>query len=123
MNRSADEVDEVPVGVVTVTSTVPEADGAWAVIDVAELTVTPVAAVVPNFTPVAPVKPEPVIVTVLVATPLDGLMPDTEGRPLLETATICGPDETDTGARTVPVDRVIGDTVLAFVPKVAEFAT
>ena len=37
--------------------------GAVAVIEVAQLTVTPVAAVVPNFTAVTPVKLVPVMVT------------------------------------------------------------
>ena len=41
----------MPLGVVTVTSTVPVPAGEVAVIDVALLTVTPVAAVVPNLTP------------------------------------------------------------------------
>jgi hypothetical protein len=56
-------VAEVPPAVVTRTSTVPEPTGEVAVIEVAELTVKPVAAVAPNVTEVAPVKPVPVIVT------------------------------------------------------------
>ena len=47
----------------TVTSTVPAAGGAVAVMLVALLTVKLVAAVVPNLTALAPVKPVPVIVT------------------------------------------------------------
>jgi hypothetical protein len=56
----------VPAGVVTVTSTVPEPIpfGETAVIDVAEFTVT-LALAAPNLTAVAPVKPVPVIVTVV----------------------------------------------------------
>ena len=54
----------VPPGPVTVTSTVPAAPaGAVAVMEVALLTVKVEAAVVPNFTAVAPVKLVPVIVT------------------------------------------------------------
>jgi hypothetical protein len=54
-------VELVPAEVVTVTSTVPaEPGGAVAEIDVALLTVNVVAAVVPNFTAVAPVKFVPV---------------------------------------------------------------
>ena len=48
---------------VILTSTVPTPAGAVAVIDVAELTVTPAAAVTPNITAVTPVKLVPVIVT------------------------------------------------------------
>ena len=54
---------EVPPGVVTVTSTVPDPAGEVAEMDVALFTITPVAAVVPNLTLVAPVKPVPVTVT------------------------------------------------------------
>jgi hypothetical protein len=54
----------VPAEVVTVTSTVPaEPAGAIAEMDVALLTVNVVAAVVPNFTAVAPVRFVPVITT------------------------------------------------------------
>jgi hypothetical protein len=49
--------------VVTITSTVPEPAGAVAVIEVAEFTVKVEAAVVPNFTVLAPVKLVPVMVT------------------------------------------------------------
>src|ERR1700722_7957550 len=52
----------VPPGVVTVMSTVPAPAGAVAVIDVAELTVKPVALATPNFTTVAPARLVPVIV-------------------------------------------------------------
>jgi len=61
---SAAEVADVPEGVVTVTSTIPAAwTGLVAVIEVALTTITPVAAVLPNFTAVAPVKLVPEIVT------------------------------------------------------------
>ena len=56
----------VPLGVVTVTSTVPiDPAGDVAVIDVALFTVKLGAAVAPNFTLVAPVKLVPVTVTVV----------------------------------------------------------
>ena len=56
----------VPPGVVTVMSTVPaEPAGAVAVIEVALLTVKPVALVAPNLTAVAPVRLVPVIVTLV----------------------------------------------------------
>ena len=54
---------DVPPTVVTLTSTVPVPAGEVAVIDVAELTVKPVAGVAPNVTAVAPLKLVPVIVT------------------------------------------------------------
>ena len=61
---SAAEVADVPEGVVTVTSTIPAAwTGLVAEIEVALTTVTPVAALLPKFTAVAPVKPVPEIVT------------------------------------------------------------
>ena len=53
----------MPPGVVTVTSTVPVPGREVAVIEVALLTVKLVAAVAPNLTAVAPVKPVPVMVT------------------------------------------------------------
>jgi hypothetical protein len=65
VNWSAAEVAEVPPPVVTVTSTVPVPAGAVAVIEVAELTVKPVAGVAPNVTAVAPAKLVPVMVTVV----------------------------------------------------------
>jgi hypothetical protein len=81
VKRSAVLVGLVPPGVVTVTSTTPEPAGAVAVIWVSELTVTLVAAVAPNLTDVAPVKPVPVIVTTVppAAGPEVGLMPVTLG--------------------------------------------
>src|SRR5437867_2389189 len=67
-------VSDVPPGVVTVTATVPDPAGAVAVIDASLLKVKLVAFVPPNFTEVTPVKPEPLIVTVLppAAGPCDG---------------------------------------------------
>ena len=63
MNWSAADVADVPPGVVTLISTTPAPAGDLAVICVAELTVKLVAAVAPKVTAVAPVNPEPVIVT------------------------------------------------------------
>ena len=55
----------VPPAVVTVTSTVPAVPGGVvAVIDVLDPTAKLVAATPPNFTPVAPLKALPVMVTV-----------------------------------------------------------
>ncbi len=82
VNWPADEVALVPAGVVTVTLTIPAAPaGDVMVICVAEFTVRPVPAVVPNLTAVAPVNPVPVIVTTVPPTrgPLDGEMPVTVG--------------------------------------------
>ncbi len=72
---------EVPLGVVTVTSTVPVPDGAVTVRLVALITVTKVPAVVPKWTALAPVKPVPLTVTVLppAGAPLVGLSPVTVG--------------------------------------------
>nr|WP_280295046.1 hypothetical protein [Nocardia abscessus] len=55
----------VPPGPVTVTGTIPVPAGVTAVIWVSELTVNEVAGVLPKLTAVAPVKPEPVRVTVV----------------------------------------------------------
>jgi len=69
---------------VTVTSTLPAAwAGLVAVIWVSELTVKLVALVVPNLTAVAPVKPQPVIVTTVPPDcgPLLGETPVTLGAP------------------------------------------
>jgi hypothetical protein len=64
VNRSAALVVLVPPAVATVTSTAPALVAAVVtVIDVALFTVKLAAADVPNFTAVAPVKFEPVIVT------------------------------------------------------------
>ena len=81
MNWSAALVALVPPGVVTVTSTVPVPAGAVALMLVALLTVKLEAAVVPNFTALAPVKPVPVIATEVppVLGPELGLTPVTVG--------------------------------------------
>jgi hypothetical protein len=75
----------VPLEVVTVTFTVPAPAGLTAVIEVAEFTVKLVAAVTPNCTAVAPMKPVPATVTLLppAVGPLVGLMPVTVGAALL----------------------------------------
>jgi hypothetical protein len=65
VNRSAELVVLVPPGPVTVTSTVPDPAGEVAVIDVAELTVTPVAVPLPKATVLPAAKFVPVTVTVV----------------------------------------------------------
>ena len=66
MNLSATETALVPPAVVTVTSTTPAASaGVVAVINVALFTVKLEAAVAPNFTLVAPVKPVPAMATLV----------------------------------------------------------
>src|SRR3974390_3166279 len=62
MNWSETDVGDVPPGVVTLTSTVPVPAGEVAVMEVALWTTTLVAAMVPKWTAVAPVKAVPVIV-------------------------------------------------------------
>jgi hypothetical protein len=62
VKRSLAEAVLVPLALVTVISTAPMPGGEIAVIDVAELTVKPVALAEPNFT-VAPLKLVPVMVT------------------------------------------------------------
>ena len=84
MNRSPFEVVLVPAEVVTVTSTVPVPAGEVASQVVTEAHDTPVAAVDPKSTVVAPEvveKPVPVIVTVVppVAGPVVGSTPVTVG--------------------------------------------
>jgi hypothetical protein len=80
---SAADVAEVPFGVVTVTSTVPVPAGEVAVMDVALLTTTPVAALAPKWTAVAPVKPVPLMDTLVPPTagPEVGLTAVTVGAP------------------------------------------
>jgi hypothetical protein len=72
---------DAPAGVVTVTSTTPLPAGATALIHVAEVTVKLLAAAPPKATAVAPVKPVPLIVTVVppAAGPPVGLSPVTVG--------------------------------------------
>ena len=82
MKWSAEEVEEVPDGVVTVMSTVAaDSAGEVAVIWVALFTVKLVAFVVPNLTAVAPVKLVPVMVTEVppASGPEDGLTAVTVG--------------------------------------------
>ena len=81
MNWSADEVADVPAGVVTVISTIPEPAGETAVIWLQLLTVYEAAAIDPNFTAVAPVNSAPDIVTDVppVIEPVVGEMPVTVG--------------------------------------------
>ena len=69
----------VPFGVVTLTVTAPAPAGATAVICVAELTVKLVALMPPNCTAVAPVKPVPVMMTLV--PPAAG--PDVGARPVI----------------------------------------
>jgi hypothetical protein len=63
VNWSAALVADVPEALVAVMSTVPDPAGLAHVIWVSETTFTPVAALAPKLTPVAPVNPLPVIVT------------------------------------------------------------
>ena len=83
MNWSAAEADEVPAGVVTVTSTAPlaVAGGLVTVSWVSPATARFVAATVPKRTPVALVKPLPVTVTGVspASGPVAGLTPVTTG--------------------------------------------
>jgi hypothetical protein len=66
-----------------VTSTAPDPAGETTLIDESFTTVIPVAAVEPNRTAVAPVKPDPEIVTEVppAAGPELGLMAVTDGEP------------------------------------------
>src|SRR2546426_12740102 len=59
VNRSALLMALVPMGVVTVMSTVPDPGGLVATIVLSVFTATVEAAASPNFTPVAPVNPLP----------------------------------------------------------------
>jgi hypothetical protein len=76
--------DDVPAGVVTVTSTAPvPSDGLTARICVSLATVTFAEAFEPNCTDVAPVNPEPVITRLVPPAPLVGLTPETAGKTAL----------------------------------------
>jgi hypothetical protein len=82
VNRSAMPVAEVPLGVVTVTSTVPaDSAGATAKSEPPDSTWKLVAATLPKETAVAPVKFVPVMVTPTppASGPLAGLRAVTEG--------------------------------------------
>jgi len=78
----------VPLGVVTVTCTVPVPSGVVAVIWVSETTVNDGAGVAPKRTAVAPVKPVPVIVTV-VPPPEDPEAGETERTAGVAAAGVC----------------------------------
>ena len=66
MNSSAEPVALVPSGVVTLTETVPLTSlGETAVMEVSLFTVKLLAAVAPKATAVAPVKPVPVMITLV----------------------------------------------------------
>jgi hypothetical protein len=66
LNWSAADAALVPLGVVTVTSTVPDGSaGLTAVIEVSEFAVKLAAATAPNLTAVAPVKRLPLMATVV----------------------------------------------------------
>jgi hypothetical protein len=84
VKRSPAWVGLVPAGVVTVTSTMPDPAGETAVTSVSETTLKLVATVDPKLTPVAPVKPEPVMVTDVppAVGPDVGEMPETDGPPV-----------------------------------------
>ena len=81
MKRSPSAGGEVPSGVVTCTSTTPAPAGETAVIVVGDSTVKLAALVPPNFTAVASLRFEPVIVTVVppVEGPVVGEMLVTDG--------------------------------------------
>ncbi len=83
MNWSAVTNGEVPLGVTTVTSTVPEPAGETAVALESLFTAMVVAAEEPNMMAVAPVKPVPLRLTVVppAAGPEVGLMAVTLGGP------------------------------------------
>jgi hypothetical protein len=79
VNWSAGDFADVPLDVVTVTSTWPVPGGDTAVMEVGEFTVKEAAGVMPNVTAVAPVKPLPRSETLVPPTsePELGLMPVT----------------------------------------------
>jgi len=78
---SAEVAALVPLGPVTVTSTVPPPAGETAVIELAELTVKPAAMRPPNLTAVEPLKLDPVMLTEVppASGPPLGLSPVTVG--------------------------------------------
>ena len=81
MNWSLELVAEVPAGVVTVKSTVPVPPGLTTTSSVSVAPDCTLTSVLPNPTEVTPVKPVPVMVTVVPPTagPLVGLIPVTTG--------------------------------------------
>jgi hypothetical protein len=89
-----------PPVVVTTTSTTPTAwAGEMAVTDVLEFTVTPVAAVPPKVTPLAPVRLLPVIVTLVPPAigPEVGATPDTVGAGAVAAISAPIPDDVPAG--------------------------
>jgi hypothetical protein len=82
VNSSVETTGLVPLGVVTVTFTVPVLEGEVAVICVAELTVKLGAVLMPKATAVAPENPVPVMVTEVppVVGPVLGLSPVMVGK-------------------------------------------
>jgi len=74
-------VVDVPVAVVTVTSTVPVPGGLCALISPSELTEKEAAGTPPKLTPVASVKPAPLMVTEVppASSPTLGAIPLTAG--------------------------------------------
>jgi len=129
---------DVPPGVVTVTLTAPAAPaGAVAVTDVAEFTTTPVAAVAPNLTEVAPVRFVPVIVTDVppAAGPLVGDSDVTAGTatyvkvavlidvpPAVVTVTFTGPAVPAGAVAVIWVAEFTTTFVAAFAPKRTDVA-
>lgn len=115
MNRSFTLVADVPEGEVTVTSTVPVPAGAVAVSEVSELTVNVFAAVVPNMTDVAPVKPLPRRLTTVPpeSGPELGEIPETVVSYVNLSAMLVAdvPEEVATVMSTVPADSA-GDTAV-----------
>src|ERR1700730_19275836 len=92
VNRLGGPLSVAQDGRVRVTSTVPGwPGGVTAVIWLGETTVKLTAAVWPNMTAVAPVKPRPEIVTAVppAGTPLFGLIPATAGVPRLLSPATC----------------------------------
>jgi hypothetical protein len=90
-------LEPVPPGVVTATFPVVAPAGTVVVIEVDETTVKGVAAVVLNFTAVAPVKFWPVIVTAAPGAPLVGVNEVTEGATVVTAS-----GETDPNGRPSP---------------------
>jgi hypothetical protein len=110
VNTSCGPVDDVPLGVVTVTSTAPLPAGVVAVI-VVSLSTVKLAVVAPNRTWVAPVKFVPLIVTSVPpsAVPVVGLMLVTVGG---GPATVTPAD----AAAVSPVPSVVSMTTEATCP-------
>ena len=96
----------------TVTSTVPEPDGAVATREVDEVTVTPVAGLAPKLTVDPESNPVPVTVTAVppAEEPVNGLIPVTVGASVAADAVAVGHrtmEPTTTSATTTPRDRML----------------